>query len=262
MTRYLKLLGIFYRYSMLQDLEYRVSFLAHVGMSAFWTAWAVFGIAVLFQHRDKVGDWSYGQVLMVAALFTLFNGLMDAFWRPNVGAVISQIRDGSFDFVLVKPINAQFMSSLRSIVVWRLADVALGIGLIGYALGLMRITPSPIEIASFLLMLVLGTLIMYSLWLMMVSLAFWLVKVENITEIFSAFYEAGRYPVTVYPALVRAVLTFIVPVAFVTTFPASALQGKLDGSTMAQGLVLALFFFVVSNRFWNVALRRYTSASS
>ncbi len=260
--RYLRLLRIFYRYSLLQELEYRVNFIANIFLSLFWLTWAVLGISVFFLHSDRLGDWSYPEVLTVAALFTLFNGLMDALWKPNVASVIGQIRDGGFDFVLTKPVNAQFMSSLRNVVIWRFADVLIGIGLIAYALGLMHAEPSLLQIGAFVLMLFAGSLIMYSIWVLMVSLAFWFVKIENITEIFSAFYEAGRYPVTIYPGLVRAILTFVVPVAFVTTFPASALLGRLEWTTMAVGLVLAVVFFFVSNRFWNFAIQHYTSASS
>ncbi len=259
---YIRLLGIWYRNCLLQELEYRVNFVANILMSIFWVAWAVLGISIFFLHRDRLGDWSFPQVLMVAALYTLFNGLMDALWRPNVGAVIGQIRDGSFDFVLAKPINPQFVSSLQRIVIWRFADVVIGLGLIVYALRLMQVSPTAEQIGVFIVMLAIGTIITYSMWLVMVSLAFWFVKIDNITGLFSAFYEAGRYPISIYPGLVRALLTFLVPVAFVTTFPVKALVGELELATAIEGAVLAFIFFFVSNRFWNYALRHYASASS
>ncbi len=260
--RYLKLLTIFYKNSFLKELEYRVNFLANVVMSVFWFVWAVLGVSVFFLHRSKMGDWTYPQVLIVVALFTFFTGLMEAFLRPNVGAVIEQIRDGTFDFVLTKPVNAQFISSLRTVVFWRLADVAIGIGLILYALGQLGITPTPANVATFATMLASAIVIVYSLWLVMVSFAFWFVKIDNITELFYAFYETGRYPVTIYRGLVRALLTFVVPIAFVTTFPASALLGRLDQTTAWIGVVFALALLIFSNRFWNFAIKHYSSASS
>lgn len=151
--RYLRLLSIFYRYSILQELEYRVNFLANIFMSAFWLVWAVVGVSVFFLHRDKMGDWSYPEVLMVVGLFTFFTGLMEAFLRPNVGAVIEQIRDGTFDFVLTKPVNAQFIASLRNVVVWRLSDVIIGLGLVVYALGVLGVTPTRTNVAIFAAML-------------------------------------------------------------------------------------------------------------
>jgi ABC-2 type transport system permease protein len=159
---------------------YRVNFLANVFMSVFWLVWAVVGVSIFFLHRDKMGDWTFPEVLMVVALFTLFNGVMEALLRPNVGAVIEQIRDGTFDFVLTKPVNAQFIASLRTIVVWRLADAIIGIGLIIYALGQLRFKPTSEQIALFVVMILSGAVIVYALWLMMVSLAFWFVKIDGV----------------------------------------------------------------------------------
>ena len=260
--RYLRLLAIFYRYSIVSELEYRVELLANVFMSVFWLAWAIVSVAVFFLHSDRIGDWTWPEVLMVVALFTLFSGVMEALLRPNVGAVLDQVRDGTFDFVLTKPVNAQFIASLRNIVVWRLSDVVIGLGLIVYALGQLHVTPTLAQDALFVLMLVAATFIVYSLWLMMVSLAFWFVKLDNFTELFYGFYEAGRYPVTIYRGLIRGLLTFVVPIAFVTTFPASALLGRIDQATVLIGIAFAVGLFVVSNRFWNFAVRHYSSASS
>ncbi len=260
--RYLKLLSIFYKNSFLKELEYRVNFLSNAFMSVFWLVWGIVGVSIFFLHRDKMGDWTFPEVLMVVGLFTFFNGVMEALLRPNVGAVIEQIRDGTFDFVLTKPVNAQFISSLRNIIVWRLVDVVIGIALIVYALGQLHVTPTLGQIGFFIVMLGSGTLIVYSIWLVMVSLAFWFVKIDNITELFYAFYEAGRYPVTIYRGIVRVLLTYIVPIAFVTTFPASALLGRIDQTTTIIGFVFAIGLFVGSNRFWNFALRYYSSASS
>ena len=268
--RYLKLLTIFYRYSLVSELEYRVQFFANIFMSIFWLLWAVVGVAVFFLHTDKLGDWTWPEVLMVVAMFTFFSGVMEALLRPNVGAVLDQIRDGTFDFVLTKPVNAQFIASLRNIVVWHLSDIVIGLGLIVYALSQMPRNPPPgfglvptfSQVALFVLMLLAATAIVYSLWLTMVSLAFWFVRLDNFTELFYGFYEAGRYPVTIYRGLIRTLLTFVVPVAFITTFPAGALLGRLDQETILVGIGLALALLICSNRFWNFALRHYSSASS
>ncbi len=260
--RYLRLLGLFYKNSILKELEYRVNFISNIFMSGFWLVWGVVGVSVFFLHRDTMGDWTFPEVLMVVGLFTLFNGLMESLLRPNVGAVIEQIRDGTFDFVLTKPVNSQFIASFRTLVVWRLVDVLIGGALIIYALGQLHVTPTPTQVAAFAVMLGSGMIIVYAIWLLMVSLAFWFVKIDNITELFYAFYEAGRYPVTIYRGVVRVLLTFIVPIAFVTTFPVSALLGRIDYPTMGIGFAFALGLFMLSNRFWYFAVRHYSSASS
>ena len=74
---------------------------------------------------------------------------------------------------------------------------------------------------------------MYSFWMILATSAFWLVRVENILMIFQSMYEAGRWPVSIYPAWLRFALTFIVPVAFAVTVPAQALTGRLSWLTLA-----------------------------
>lgn len=260
--RYLKLLGIFYRFSLLKELEYRVNFITNAFMSIFWLAWGVIGATIFFEHRDAIGGWTFYQVLMVLGLFSFFTGIIEAFLRPNIVQVIEQVRDGTFDFVLVKPINAQFYSSLHSVTLWRLVDVAAGGIVILYALNALRVTPTGEQLLAFGLMIVIAVLLIYSLWLMMMTMAFWFVKVDNFAELFFSFYEAGRFPITVYSGWLRGILTFIVPIAFITTFPAAALLGLLESFQVITGMLLATFLFILSNRFWNFALRSYSSASS
>ncbi|MGE5140383.1 MAG: ABC transporter permease [Rudaea sp.] len=260
--RYLRLLGIFYRFSVLSELEYRVNFLTNVVMSVFWMAWSVISATVFFQLRSSIGGWNYNEVLLVIGLFSMFTGVIEAFFRPNVSNIIEQIRDGTFDFVLVKPVNSQFYASLHSIVVWRIFDIAAGLAIIAYGLRQLGITPTPAQILTFVLMVLLGAIIVYSLWLFMVTLAFWFVKVDNLTEIFTAFYEAGRFPISVYRGWLRALLTFVIPIAFITTFPVETFLNRTDTMPVGVAFVLAAVLFLASNRFWNFAIRSYSSASS
>ncbi|MEE4262210.1 MAG: ABC-2 family transporter protein, partial [Desulfobacteraceae bacterium] len=101
-----------------------------------------------------------------------------------------------------------------------------------------------------------------SIWLMMVTSAFWFVRIDNISELFSAIYETGRFPVSVYPSWMRGVLTFVVPIAFITTFPAAALLGRAAPLLLAVAFVLAAGLFCGCVLFWRFAVRRYSSASS
>ena len=64
-----------------------------------------------------------------------------------------------------------------------------------------------------LLLLAAAMAIVYAICLMLATLAFWVVKVDNMSELFFAFFAAGRFPVSAFPAWVRLLLTFVVPIA-------------------------------------------------
>ncbi len=111
-------------------------------------------------------------------------------------------------------------------------------------------------------MLVAGAVIIYAFWLILATLAFWFVRVENILVIFQSMYEAGRWPISLYPGWLRYGLTFIVPVAFATTVPAEALTGRLTGQTLLGAVALAVVLFVVSRVFWRFGFRQYSGTSA
>jgi ABC-2 type transport system permease protein len=118
------------------------------------------------------------------------------------------------------------------------------------------------QAAEFIAMLLAGGVIVYGFWLILATLSFWFVRVENILVIFQSMYEAGRWPVSLYPGWLRYGLTFIVPVAFATTVPAEALTGRLNWETLLGAVILAVVLFVASRAFWRVGLRHYSGTSA
>ena len=99
-------------------------------------------------------------------------------------------------------------------------------------------------------------------WLMLATAAFWLVRIEEVQELFQGLYRAGQYPVGIYPGWLRTTLTFFVPVAFAVTIPAESLTGRLEAGTALGTLALAGLFFAAARWFWRFALRHYTGASA
>jgi ABC-2 type transport system permease protein len=97
---------------------------------------------------------------------------------------------------------------------------------------------------------------------MLSTVAFWFVRIENILMIFHSMYDAARWPVTMYPGWMQAMLTFLVPVAFAVTVPAGALVGRLPETWLAGTAGLAVALLIVSRWFFRVGLRRYSGASA
>src|SRR5690606_7285365 len=102
-----------------------------------------------------------------------------------------------------------------------------------------------------------GATIVYSFWLILATSAFWFVKTENILVIFQAMYQAGRWPVTIYPAWLQSILTFLVPIAFAVTVPAEALTGRLTTPTLLLAVGVAIVLFSVSRWFWRFGIKFY-----
>ena len=146
--------------------------------------------------------------------------------------------------------------------IWQLVDVLLGLGVLAVALVRLGEKVGTGQAAAFAVMLLAGGAIVYSFWLILAALSFWFIRVENILVIFQSMYEAGRWPVSLYPAWLRFGLTFLVPVAFATTVPAEALTGRLDPQTSLGALALAAGLLAASRLFWRAGVRHYSGASA
>jgi len=262
MKRYLRLLAIYYRSSLLTEMEYRANFLTSVGMSVIWGLWILGSVTIFFYHRPTLGGWTYDQVLLVVGLWMIFSGLQSAILNPNVTRMVEHVQQGTLDFVLLKPANSQFLATVTACSILKFADVCVGFAMIATGLYRLGHWPTFYEALTFFVLLPSGVVMVYSLWLLLVTLAFWFVRVDNFAEIFWTFYEAGRFPVYVYRGPLRFVLTFIVPIAFLTTFPAATLLGQLSRSYIIGAVIMATSLFYVSARFWRYAIRFYSSASS
>lgn len=262
MRRYLRMLAIFYKSALITELEYRLNFWSNIGVSLFWLFWAALGVRVFYFHTDQIAGWSYNQLLVVVGLFFAMNGYHQAVLQPNLGQLSDYVRLGSLDYVLTRPIDSQFLVSLRFIGVYNWGDPLLGLGLIAYACWQLNYTPSLGSLALFALLCLAAMVLMYSLYLILQTTAFWVVNIEEVDHVIWSLVEAARFPVSFYRGWVGFFLTAVVPVAFFTTFPAQALLGKLEDWIAVVAVVVAALSFVLARAFWRFALRHYTGASS
>lgn len=259
---YLRLLGVFFRVSVMGELAYRINFWVQLFQSLLELATSLAGLAVIFSYTDTLGGWQPDEVLALVGVYFLIGGIIGLVIQPSMTQFIESVRDGTLDFTLTKPEDAQLLISVQRVEIWELIDIVLGVVVLGTALLRLGEKVGAWQAVAFVGMLLAGGVILYSFWIILATLSFWFVRVENILEIFRSMYEAGRWPISLYPGWLRFALTFIVPVAFATTVPAEALTGRLSGETLAAAVTLAVALFAVSRVFWRVGLRQYSGASA
>ncbi|UJF31578.1 ABC transporter permease [Paenibacillus hexagrammi] len=260
--KYVRLFREFVRACLVEEFEYRANFAANLLSTVFWLAMAVLTVQLYFYRSGQVGGWGYYEVMVLLGIFNAVHGFIEFFLQPNMSRLVSHIRKGTLDFVLTKPVDSQFYISFRHLVFWRLADVLLGLGLVVYSLWKLDAMPTVSQAFMFLIVFLASLVVIYSLWMGMMILSFWAVKVDNLSFLFSSVFETARFPVTVYKGVLKFVLTYLFPVAFITTYPAAALIGKLTLYQAGVSLAAAAIFFALVRWFWKFALRRYASASS
>ena len=258
----LRLIWTFFRIGVMGEAAYRVNFVIQLFQSLLGLVTALGGLAVVFAYTDTLGGWRPDEVVALVGVYILVGGVIGVVIQPSMEALIEGVHDGSLDFTLTMPEDAQLLASIQDVDIWELLNILLGFGVLGVALGRLGEQVGVLQAAVFGLMVLAGGAIVYAFWLILATLSFWLVRVENILVIFQSVYEAGRWPVSLYPSWLRFGLTFLVPVAFAVTVPAEALTGRLTWPTGLGAVGLAAALLVVSRVFWKLGLRNYSGASA
>ncbi|MBP7149699.1 MAG: ABC-2 family transporter protein [Acidobacteria bacterium] len=262
MLRYARLFWVQLRASLLALLQYRWDFLTEGVLEILWTATALVPLYVVYGMRADVAGWSYGEALLVVGWFTMLEGIIEGAINPSLTSVVDHIRKGTLDFVLLKPADAQFLVSTARFQPWRGANVLTAIAIFAYAFHLLGRGPSPVGTLAAVLLLACSTVLLYSLWILTVSAAFYVVRIDNLTFLFNSIFDAARWPSSVFRGPVRFIFTFVIPLSLMTTFPARAMLGDLPLRALALAAVGTAVFASGARFVWLRALARYTSASS
>jgi ABC-2 type transport system permease protein len=260
--RAFRIIATYFRLGILGELEYRANFFVQIFESALGLIVALGGLVVVFNHTDTLGGWTPDQLVALVGIYILVGGLINLVINPSMERFMQDVRQGTLDFTLVKPADAQLLVSVQRVEIWKLVDVGLGLAVIGIALARLQATIGLADTAIFALALSCGAAMVYSFWLILATFSFWFVRVENLLVIFQSMYSAGRWPVGIYPQWLQFILTFLVPVAFAVTVPAEGLTGRLTLQTLLLAVALALVMLLVSRLFWRFGIRYYSGASA
>jgi ABC-2 type transport system permease protein len=249
------------RVALMTAMQYRSSFLFELLTGTSTALGVVLPLVFVYDHTHAVAGWSFHEALLVAAFFLVLQAIVGGLVEPNLGALVSAIRNGQLDYLLLKPPDAQLVASFSRVAPAKVWDLLGGLGVGAWALSTLP-APSVGGALAAVGLLAAGVAAVYGLWILVICTSFWFVRVDNMRYLIGAIVDAGRWPVSVYTGWVRIFLTMVIPVALVTSYPAIALLGRLDAWLAVQAVGVAVGMLVVSRLAWRFALRHYTSASS
>jgi len=258
----LRLAWLFLRLGVLNELQYRVNFFVQLLQSVIQVGTGLAVLALVYSHTDALNGWTQPELMTVLGVQILLGGVIRSAIQPNMQKLMEDVQEGTLDFALTKPADAQVLISVRQFRIWQVTDVVSGAILIGLGLEGVERSVGVLDALAFGAALGLGALMIYCFWLVITTGAFWVVRMEHVLELFEGVYLTGRWPVGVYPGWLRYTVTFLVPIAFAVTVPAEALTSRLEAETLLLSLGFAAALFAFTRWFWRFGLRHYSGASA
>lgn len=264
--RYLRLLAHLGRYTLTRELAFRGNFLVKISVEILWLGIMVAFYRTVFARTNSVAGWPEDQYFFFVGCFFALNGLVETFFFESCNEFSELVRTGDLDFLLLRPIDEQFLISCRKIDWGTGPNMIMGVAVMLFALVHMGWTFDILRVLGFMVTFACGVGISYSCMLLLTSMSVWLVRNQSLMEMWWMFTSLARYPKEIFTGTWAAPMgrffTYVVPILLVSNVPAAVMVRVFEPGLIVFMLVATFVLFWVSRRFFLYALRSYRSASS
>ncbi len=274
-AHYSRVFFTFFRNGLVREMTFRGNFILEILTSAFWFTAQITLFHIIYRNVDAIQDWSREQYFAFMATGMLINAIVEMFFMPNCAEFCERIRTGNLDFVLLKPIDPQFLISFEKMDLTMVGQLLMSLGLLGYAAFRMTMTGqftqaiTPLAVVTYLVLLAAGVAFFYSLMLTLACTSLWFGRNTGLYDFWFYVTAFARYPASVYSGtpsgeVLRFAFSYIIPILLVVTVPARVLLGMALEPSWLTWMVIggALAGLLVSRVIFQWSLRRYRSASS
>jgi len=266
---YLRVLASFVRNGLVREMSFRGNFLVTVVTGAFWFTAQLVLFQLIYAQTDQINGWNRYEFFAFMATSMMVNTLVQSVFMPNCANFSELIRAGNLDFVLLKPIDAQFLVSFERIDLGNLCQLALSGMLLWHAVAHLDALPGWEQTLLYAAHVAMAVAFFYSLMISLAATSVWFGRNQGLYDFWFYITIFARYPQDVYRGapwvqVLSFVFSYILPILIVVTVPARLLTGKLLGPSWIGLACLSttLLSLVVSRWIFLWSLRCYRSASS
>jgi ABC-2 type transport system permease protein len=264
--KYLRLIGALGRYSLAREMAFRGNFLVKVSVEVLWLGILLAFYRTVFAKTSMIAEWNEPQYLFFVGCFFALNGVIETLFLENCNEFAELVRTGDLDFLLLKPIDEQFLITCRR-VDWATApNVVMGAIVMVIALFDMHWVFDPFKLVAFLGLFVCGVMIAYSFMLLLTSVSVWMVRNQSLMEMWWLFSSLARYPKEIFAATwaepIGRFFTYVLPILLVVNVPSRVMVKTLSPELLSFTIAATVVSVICSRMFFQRALKSYRSASS
>lgn len=224
----------------------------------FNTGLQVIFFQALYLNTQSLAGWSFAEVMVLLGTFRILRSVQWGLWkRGGFSRLPRSIEDGTFDTILIRPINPRVQFIFNNADIFNLIEgFIIGGLLIWYGLSL---APMDMDWSMYFLLMVLACIIDYSILCLFTAINFWTL-IPQMMSLFSEIDHLGRYPDSIYRGAVKWILMLAIPLVCIYSFPTRALIGNLTIPEMLITVAVAAVFWILASIVWKIGLRKYESA--
>ncbi len=267
---YIRVFLTFARNSLVRDMSFRSNFWIELVTGTVWIFMNLGFYLLIYQYTDSIADWTKYEFFVFIATTILVNSQVQIFFMPNMQEMSELVRTGGLDFALLKPIDTQFLISMRKLNWSSLGNFFVAVVLLVYSLSQLPGRPDMRALLLYPFFIMAGVALLYSVMMTLAATSIWLGRNQSLYDFWFYITSFSRYPMEIYGGSMlgdslRTVFTFVIPILVVINVPARIMAKPFRpeyGFLMFFALAAAVTGLVVSRWIFQRALQSYRSASS
>ncbi len=263
LARYLRLCILLFRVGLMRQMAYRSHFFLMIIGKIIRMALLLFFFQAVFLKIDRLGQWTYDQVLLLFATFHIVDYVMSITFQRNLAFKLPErIRTGELDTRMILPVNLLFMVSLEELDLMDFFSFIPAVAFLVYVLDRLGLAFTWLQALGYCLLLVNAIVFIFSVVLIISAISFWTVQSYGLARMFDNLLKIGRYPLDIFEGFWKIIFVYLLPLVLIAQVPSQALLATLSPGFVVFGFSVTLAFLIVSLSLWKAGLRNYLSASS
>ena len=263
MGRYFKLFSLLIRIGLMRQMAYRPHFFMMVAGKIIRIGLLFLFFQAIFLKVDRIGQWTFDQVLLLFATFHVVDFLMSITFQRNLSFDLPRlIQRGELDSRMVLPTNLLLFISFENIDLIDFFSFLPSLGFLGYVFYRIGFNFTWVQGTTYVLLMVNAVIFVFAMVLLIATVSFWTTQSYGMARIFDNLLKIGRYPLDIFEGFWKVIFVYFLPLVLIAQIPAQALLQTISWKFVLFAFgVSGLFLFAALN-FWKVGLKHYLSASS
>jgi len=261
MKRYLRIYGLLLKLNLSSLLAYRANLINSAIATLGWGVVSIITMYLLTFRTSSVYGWKPYELILASGIYSILIGIFHMFFSRNFETFSRTIHLGQLDSILLKPLDTQFTMSMWTFRFTNIFRVLFGIIFVSIMMNISHLSLSFFQWILFIILFGSSLMLLYAIWFSISTLTIWFTNLSNVIDFLYTISNLGRYPPEMIEHTKNLFLYIFLPLSLLATVPTKLILHKLN---ILEGLLLfvcSTILFYLSRKFWQFALRFYTSAS-
>lgn len=215
----------------------------------------------------EINGWNYGQLAFLYGLSVISHAVSMMFFVQGWFMGYSVI-EGDFDRFLTRPLGVLYQFFFTTFNIFGITDLIPGIVVFIYGCIETGFRFTLGNVIGIIVMIIGAAFIRGGLYIMLGSTSFWTKSANDFGQYTQEIFDKSTmYPISMYPESLQFILTYLIPIGWVSFYPVSGLMGIETAVGIGSGNVwitfaVGIIVMLAAGLMFKIGLRRYESAGN